>query len=242
MPLRYATPSDEAAMVSTCTAAFFDEPLFGPLMHPYRHKYPNDVKIFWHEKIRQEWKTPSNKIIVATTTEAGNELVVGVAVWQRQGDDEGAKRVEKEWVDIGPDAFPPLPSTLNRALDPSTRTILEDSYPYFSHHWNPSTNSIPRSRNYYLSLCCVHPLYERRGFGYELVRWGLDKARDESVHASVLASYNNDPFYLRCGFDEVVANCTEGEGNPLSEVKGGSILFMWAKGPIEETNDISKRP
>lgn len=101
MPLRYATPSDEAAIVSTCTAAFFNEALFGTLMHPYRHKYPNDVKIFWHEKIRQEWKTPSNKIIVATTTEAGKELVVGVAVWQRQGDDEGAKKVEKEWVDIG---------------------------------------------------------------------------------------------------------------------------------------------
>ncbi|CAO2653634.1 Nn.00g030450.m01.CDS01 [Neocucurbitaria sp. VM-36] len=242
MPIRYATPEDEAAIVSTCTTAFFDEPLFGSLMHPYRHEYPEDVKIFWHEKTREEWRKPSNKIIVATASDAGEELVVGFAVWQRQGDDDGTKKVEKEWADVGQHAFPPLPTTVNRALDPSTRTILEDSFPYFSHHWSPSTNSVPRSRNWYLALCCVHPSYEHRGFGRELVLWGLDKAREEGVHASVLASYTNDPFYLRCGFDEVVGECTEGEGNPLREVKGGSIIFMWAKGPGEKANGASTRP
>jgi hypothetical protein len=49
------------------------------------------------------------------------------------------------------------------------------------------------------------------------------------VYASVVASLGNDKFYLRCGFDEVVGNCTEGEGNPLNRVGGGDILFMFPK-------------
>lgn len=142
----------------------------------------------------------------------------------------------------GPNAFAPLPSTNNRALDPSTRNILEDSFPYFSQHWSPSTNGLPRSRNWYLALLGVHPSYERRGFGRELVHWGLERAREEGVHASVLASHNNDPFYLRCGFEEVVANCTEGEGNPLAGVDGGSIIFMWAKRQGDEVNGVPKKP
>lgn len=116
-------------------------------------------------------------------------------------------------------------------MDESKQTILQDSFHYFSHHWQPYTNSNPRSDNWYLDLCCVHPSYEHRGFGRELVHWGLERAREENVHASVLASYGNDDFYLRCGFDEVIANCTEGEGNPLglAGVKGGNIIFMWPK-------------
>lgn len=101
MPIRHATPLDEPAMVKTCAAAWFNEALFGPLMHPYRDEYPEDVEIYWHEKIRTQWKNPHNKIFVATTTEAGKETVVGVAVWQRQGDDAETKKVESEWVDVG---------------------------------------------------------------------------------------------------------------------------------------------
>lgn len=101
MPIRPATPADEPAIASTCTAAWFNEALFGPLMHPYRHEYPEDVEIYWHENIRDQWKNPRNKIFVATTTEAEKEIVVGVAVWQRQGDDAGSKKVESEWVDVG---------------------------------------------------------------------------------------------------------------------------------------------
>ena len=46
-----------------------------------------------------------------------------------------------------------------------------------------------------------------------------------------MASEGSDGFYLKCGFDEVVGNASEGEGNPLREegVKGGNILFMWAQ-------------
>ena len=231
MPIRLATHQDEPAIAALCAAAFFEESLFGQTIHPYRHQYPGDVEIFWHDWMRNDFKERRNMIIVATTTEDGKEKIVGVATWQRQGDDEGANEVTEKWSDPGADAFPPLSSMHNRAMDPSKQTLLQDSASYCKHHWTATTNGLPRSQNWYIHLCAVHPSYHKRGFGQQLVKWGIDRARRENVHASVLASEGNNDFYLRCGFDEVIGNCTEGEGNPLgvAKVKGGDILFMWAK-------------
>jgi hypothetical protein len=101
MPIRPATPTDEPAMASLLAKSFFDESLFGPVIHPYRHQYPDDVKIFWSERLRKAWPTRNKRFLVAVTTELGMERVVGVAVWQRQGDDEGSRKVEESWEDVG---------------------------------------------------------------------------------------------------------------------------------------------
>jgi hypothetical protein len=101
MTIRVATTEDEPAIVDVCADAFFEEHLFGPTIHPYRHEYPEDVKIFWHEWIRAEWKNPRNILLVSTLLENEVEQVVGIAVWQRQGDDEGGLKIASEWVDVG---------------------------------------------------------------------------------------------------------------------------------------------
>ncbi|KAI4708042.1 hypothetical protein J4E89_007161 [Alternaria sp. Ai002NY15] len=232
MTIRPATPADEPAMASLLAKAFFDESLFGQTLHPHRDQYPDDVKIFWSDYLREHWKTPSERLFVATTTVDGKEKIAGAAIWNRQGDDEGKRKVESEWVDVGPDAFQPLPSTTNRALDPTKRNILEETMPYFKHHWDGD-----RRNNWYLDILGVHPDYAGKSLGRELVSWGLDRAREEDVHASVVASKGNERFYLRCGYDEIIGNCTEGEGNPLKNagVEGGDILFMFPKQKQEST-------
>jgi GNAT superfamily N-acetyltransferase len=231
MYLRPATPQDEPAIAAVCAAAFFDEPLFGQYIHPLRHQYPDDVQIFWHERVRKFFQEPRNKLIVATVNEDGTEKIVGMAVWQRQGDDAGAHKIMQEWQDPGPNAFAALPSTNNRAIDPSRQTILWDASPFFKHHWQGTTYGLPRENNWYLNLCCIHPGYQKRGVGQLLVRWGLGLAAAENVHASVTTSHANEHFYLRCGFDEIVGTCSEGEANPmrLAGIPGGEILWKWAK-------------
>ena len=112
----------------------------------------------------------------------------------------------------------------NRALDSSKANLFELSIPYWKHHWDGE-----RQENWYLSLCAVHPDYQGKGFGRELVEWGLKQAESENVHASVMSSNGSDGFYLRCGFEEIVGNATDGEGNPLTGIKGGSILFKHPK-------------
>ncbi|KAL6703366.1 hypothetical protein ACN47E_009708 [Coniothyrium glycines] len=224
LTIRRATPADEPALAALSTIAWFNECLFGDTIHPNRHEYPDDVQIFWHQAMRKHFYCNTEVILVATTTEEEQEKIVALAIWQRQGDDAGVKQVQEEWSNPGPNAFPPLSSENNRALNPSKRTILEDAFPYFAHYWDGE-----RRNNWYLSLCGTHPDYQGRGYGRQLVLWGLDRAREENVHASVVASEGNSPFYLRCGYDEVIANVTKGEGNPLNGVSGGDLLFMWPK-------------
>jgi GNAT superfamily N-acetyltransferase len=234
MPIRLATPADELAIAVLCTSAFFDEELFGDTVHPYRHQYPDHVLPFWHARMRQFLSDRRSIVIVATVEDAGVEKIAGMATWQRQGDDEGAQKIMHAWKDHG---LPPLPEVQNRAIDPTKRTILQDAYPYFKYHWDATTNGIPRSQNWYLNLCAIGPAHQKRGIGQVLVAWGLERARQENVHASTISSYQNEKFYLRCGFDDIVGNCREGEDNPLriAGVKGGEILFMWARESGQET-------
>ena len=101
---------------------------------------------------------------------------------------------------------------------------MEEGYPYSAHFWDGEQRN-----NWYLVFCGVHRDYAGKGLGRELVLWGIERAREENVHASVIASQETEKFYLRCGFDEIVGNCTEGEGNPLNGVGGGDLLFMYPK-------------
>jgi hypothetical protein len=124
MPLRTARVEDEPAIATLCTAAFWEEDCFCRVILPKQEDYPDDVQIFWHEWLRADWQERSKVIPVAVvgdeeqatvkTRMSGQEMkrsedlvedtgdkVVGVAVWQRKGDDEHAQRVKDEWVDPG---------------------------------------------------------------------------------------------------------------------------------------------
>ncbi|EOA88656.1 uncharacterized protein SETTUDRAFT_107072 [Exserohilum turcica Et28A] len=230
MYLRRAQPSDEPAIASIFTRAFLDEDLFGRVMHPHRKQYPNDMQLFWHEWLRHDWQSPRSRVLVVwrRPSEASTEeQILGAALWQRQGDDAGAQKVMQE-SPPPPDAasFPPLQITQNRAADPSKKNIMEAAAPFTKHHWTGS-----RANNWYLSLCGVDPDFAGHSIGKMLVAWGLDQARQEGIAASVLTSPGTNAFYLKCGFDDIVGNACEGEGNPLAEagVQGGDVLFMWGK-------------
>ncbi|KAF2122187.1 acyl-CoA N-acyltransferase [Lophiotrema nucula] len=235
MPIRPAKFTEIPNLASISSAAFFDEDLFGRVMHPNRHQYPEDFKLFWLAWMRDHWYDWRHRFFVAYTEDEKSKdgTITGFAVWERQG--EGAKKMELWRLDPRTTLRPlaKFTNTLttyispNRALDPTKANILSRSMPFCAHHWAGE-----RSDNWYLSLLAVHPDYQGQGFGRELVAWGIREADAEGVHASVLSSEGNDKFYLTCGFEEVVGNACTGEGNPLGfeGVKGGSILFRFPKG------------
>lgn len=72
----------------------------------------------------------------------------------------------------------------------------------------------------------MDPAHHGEGIGRALVAWGMRRADDEDVAASVVSSAGKERFYVACGFEEVVGNVTHGEGNPLAGVKGGEIMFL----------------
>ncbi|KAH7128599.1 hypothetical protein B0J11DRAFT_525333 [Dendryphion nanum] len=235
MPLRDARFSDHQALAEICSAAFFNEDLFGRVIHPHRYEFPHDPTVFWLQHIRNHWFDWRNRMLITYNTDSlhtSSEIITGLAVWQRQG--KGGEKLALRTWDPRNIAIPltklsnRLTSLIypNRALDPTKTTILQHAMPFSAHHW-----SCDRQENWYLALCAVHPDHQGQGFGRQLVEWGLREAEKENVHASVMSSDGKTEFYLRCGFQEVVGNANEGEGNPLVKegVKGGDIIFKFPK-------------
>lgn len=109
----------------------------------------------------------------------------------------------------------------NRAADPAMLNVLERAKPFFAHHWSGT-----RTKAWSLETLGVKPEYQGRGFGRELVRQGLERARQDGVAASVIAAFRKERFYVACGFEEIVGNVCDGQGNPMAGCKGGALLFM----------------
>jgi hypothetical protein len=83
MAIRKARRSDFRAMAEVMAAAFLNEELFGELMHPHRHEYPEDFIGFFERRIWSHWFQYQRTIIVSEDPASGK--VVGVADWERQG-------------------------------------------------------------------------------------------------------------------------------------------------------------
>lgn len=75
----------------------------------------------------------------------------------------------------------------------------------------------------------MRPGFQRKGYGRELVEWGMERAEEEGVAVSVVCSEGTEAFYKKCGFEVEVGSVTTGDGNPLASVKGGAILFRDAR-------------
>jgi len=229
MPIRPARFSDIPAIAALCAVALEDE-LWGDIMHPLRDKFPDDYAQFWVRRTRENWWDYTRVWYVATTTEfiegKEHEVVAGVAEWELQGSVQPAM----SWWDPR-NAMKPAMALLNRASlilspnraanpDPKFASPLYDSFPFFQHHWQGE-----RANTYFLDVLGVHPKYQGRGFGKELVQWGIDRAEREGVCVSLISSAAGYGFYIWMGFDKEVGTCTEGEGNPLENLGSGWILF-----------------
>lgn len=110
----------------------------------------------------------------------------------------------------------------NRASNsnPSLRDPLPSAHHFFDHHWSGT-----RANSIYLDLLAIDTRYRGEGHAKALVHWGLDRAREEGVCASVVSSGALYPFFLKMGFVHEVGTVTEGKGNPLKDTVGGWILF-----------------
>ena len=253
MIIRPAQRSDLTPAAKVCAKAFFDTELFGEVIHPYRHQYPDDMYLYWLKNFRSGLSRRDNHILVATVLEPeqSQPTVVGVAQWirrraqpssQDQLSSSASSSEQNGAVEEQEEELPP-----NRAADPAKLDVLQRVGPFVDHKWSGTgtlwllslsainsgnglfwLTNLPvgkRAETWYLGLLAMHPDYQGHGIGKQLVAWGFARAKADAVCVSVISALGKDGFYRSCGFDVDVGYATEGEGNPLSGVPGGLIMF-----------------
>lgn len=86
LEIRYATYSDLPKIAEVLTAAFWDDALFGEIIHPRRADFPKDNEYYWLWRARVNWWDWGLRYIVSVIREAdGQEVLTGVALWARIG-------------------------------------------------------------------------------------------------------------------------------------------------------------
>ncbi|THZ19412.1 hypothetical protein D6C91_05128 [Aureobasidium pullulans] len=214
--IRLAHADDQFIMASIAARANFDDDLFGKIIHPYREQYPEDMYIYWLRKFRKAWHNPYNLFLVSTVQHNGSELITGMAQWSRRGEHFNEyQALLKECLE------PALP--VNRAADPEMENLIERSGSYLPDVWTGD-----RFECWRLNGLAIDPVHQGNRHGTALVRYGLDLAAKENIAASVISAAKKEVaegFYAKLGFKSIGIRAVDGEGNPLSGIEGGQIMF-----------------
>ena len=228
MPIRRATWADIPAAATVTASAFFEEDLFGPVMHPHRYRYPSDMSLWFLRQLRMDFFNPCCVVLVSHPAESPR-TITGVAVWGRKGHGAAAFKASQSWIDWVCAKLIPLYNWLeakfwpNRAADVNQADVLEKSFVYIAHYWQTPA----RLENWYLQLCGTGPQFQGKGYGKDLVLWGVDRARQEGIAASLVSAKGKEGFYKKCGFGDPVGWASEGgDENPIHHVEGGAILWI----------------
>lgn len=250
--IRPVTYGELLQVAQVMAKAFWDDPLWGERMHPHRNKHPSDVEMFWFRLSRVEyWDYAQRWLVAIMKDDSGEDSVVGVIQWVRKG--RGGHKMRCHWLDpsecndphikirralqhvanLGDTNEGNLTQPLsrlamqahlyvwpNKAMDPAMSDLLARAHPFMKDTWTGE-----RAEGWYLSLLAVHPDFQGRGVGRRLVKPGMDWAEEERVCVSVISGHDKDRFYKHCGFQFQDGNSTWGEGNPLSGLQGGNILW-----------------
>lgn len=112
----------------------------------------------------------------------------------------------------------------NRAADPFDEDIIERAMPFAEDFWTGD-----RADSWYLEVLAVDPEFQGQGIGRMLVDWGLGRACEEGVSASVFSAKGKEPFYLKSGFPLEDGHVGVGANNPLSGWEGGPLFWMVAE-------------
>lgn len=94
--IRDARFKELPAAARIMTRAFWNDQIFGDMIHPLREQYPLDSDLYWLREQRVNFWNPHYKLLVAVVKDVeapGGEKVIGIAEWERLGD--GAKKRER---------------------------------------------------------------------------------------------------------------------------------------------------
>lgn len=95
---RDASYGDLAEISHMLALAFRDDYVWGDVMHPHRRAYPEDLDLWFLQRVRVAYWDYRWKWLVATDTDSkGREAIVGCAQWHRKG--KGGRNMDLWWFD-----------------------------------------------------------------------------------------------------------------------------------------------
>ena len=131
MVVREAKPEEQVEMAKVAAAAFFDDKMFGDLIHPHRNEFPDDMHLYWLKRIYRGWNDPNSHFLVSVSPSGngGADEVAAWAQWIRKGATASAAKQMDDLTES-------LQLPLNRAADPEFEGCLEGSYKSIAHQWS----------------------------------------------------------------------------------------------------------
>ncbi|KAM6514202.1 hypothetical protein FALCPG4_015359 [Fusarium falciforme] len=157
--LRGARYSELPEIAHVMAKAFWEDNLFGKLIHPHRNEHPDDVDLYWLRRARVNfWDYRWKWLVAIGKDESGRDVIAGIAQWARFGD--GGQKLECWYFDPR-NLLKPLSSVAmkihawawpSRASDPKEEDIVERAYPFFDTIWSGK-----RAESWYLGGLAVRP-------------------------------------------------------------------------------------
>lgn len=238
--LRPAYYSDIPHIARVFSETFQDDVSLGNLMHPHRNEYRAGMELWFLRGTRVSFWDYRGTWLVVVLEIDHKEIVDGCAHWCRMGN--GGKDRDLWWIDpcrrtsaflhiiqkltstrLG-NLLLPLSSEAmkvhsliwpNRACNPKQLDVIERSLPFVSHLWSGE-----RTECWNLEALGVHPSYQSRSIGRLLAGWGLKRAEQVRVYASVTVAPGKDRFYQQGGSEILDGIFGEDEGNSLAHCDG----------------------
>ncbi|NUU06616.1 GNAT family N-acetyltransferase [Leifsonia sp. C5G2] len=201
MQSRPALPQDAAAIATTISLAFRDDPVWGPALEAADGS-TGHLESFWRFFI--DGAVPHGLVRLA---DGPDGEVATVAVWL-------------------PPGVPELSETQEAEVDAlMERTLAPERFEAYQQLWERFEQTHPHEQPYrYLSLLATHPAHRGRGIGQALLAETLARSDEQGIPA-YLESTNpaNDHRYRRAGFRPV--------GGFRSVIDGAAVTTMWRDVP-----------
>ena len=102
-----------------------------------------------------------------------------------------------------------------RDADPKRMRVFEESLEDARTHYFKQAYGENRMQ---LRLLVTHPDYQRRGAGGKLVKWGIEKAKEDSLAVTLFASPIGGHLYRKLGFQNlsIIKIQVDGESESIS--------------------------
>jgi len=187
--VRSATPADLEEMTRILTAAFLNDPVWGPSF-PDLETRPQVASAYWRFMVGEALRFPESQVLESTRgamggpRDSGNDGALrAVSVWYPPGADE-----------ISAEAHPAYEALVGELLDAEAAAALEQAGVQFA-------DARPSEPHAYLTLLGVAPEARGGGHGMALLQSTLDRY-DRAGIPTYLESSNpaNDARYERIGY------------------------------------------